>query len=97
MNTPAKSNARPFKVTENGRTLASAATPRGAQIAVARRIGADVEGRTLIIDGPDGRIVCTNQGLSIACDPEGQEGATAARRAQMDAHNARVRAERQAS
>lgn len=57
MNTPAKSNARPFKVTENGRTLASAATLRGARIATARRIYADITDRVVVIVGPGVREV----------------------------------------
>lgn len=60
-----RTNRRPYKVTENGRHVASATTYRKAQVAVARRIASDVEGRVLVITGPDGRTVCRNNGLTI--------------------------------
>jgi hypothetical protein len=59
--------ARPYKVTDSrtGRIVASTTSYRRAQVAVARRIASDVEGRVLIIDGPEGRTICRNNGLTI--------------------------------
>lgn len=57
---------RPYRITENGKTLATATTLRQAQVAVAKRIASDVEGRVLTISGPLGTYFCRNQGLTIA-------------------------------
>ncbi len=49
---------RPYRITEQGRTLATATSYQRAQAAVARRIASDVEGRVLVIEGPDGLVPC---------------------------------------
>lgn len=53
---------RPYRITEAGKVLATATTYRQAQVAVARRIACDVEGRVLVIEGPDGLVPCRAAG-----------------------------------
>jgi hypothetical protein len=47
-----------YRITEAGKHLATTTSLRNAQIAVARRIASDVEGRILRIDGPTGSYLC---------------------------------------
>lgn len=62
---------RPYRITEHGRTLATASTLRRAQAAVARRIASDVENRLLLlIDTRTGHgFLCRNAGLTISYTP----------------------------
>ena len=59
---------RPYRITDTttGRTVATTTTLHKAECAVARRIASDVEGTILTITGPEGVIVCKNDGLTIS-------------------------------